>query len=43
MLLLEEKIQVARRTSLANYSFYIGATNENHEELTEADPGQCAG
>lgn len=41
--LLEEKIQVARRTSLANYSFYIGATNDNHEELMEADPRSVCG
>jgi dihydroorotase len=29
--LLEEKYQIAARTSLANYSFYIGGSNDNLE------------
>ncbi len=31
--LLEEKYQVAQKNSIANFSFYIGVTNENHEEV----------
>jgi dihydroorotase len=40
---LEEKLGIARRTSLANYSFYLGATNDNHEDLMDADPGLVCG
>jgi dihydroorotase len=35
--LLEEKYAVASRTSLANYSFYIGTSNENAEEALKAN------
>jgi dihydroorotase len=35
--LLEEKYQIASRTSLANYSFYIGASNDNLEELLKTN------
>lgn len=31
--LLEEKYETARRTSLANYSFYMGTSNDNLEEV----------
>ena len=31
--LLEEKYEIAAKTSLANYSFYMGATNDNLEEV----------
>jgi len=31
--LLEDKYQIAARTSLANYTFYIGASNDNLEEV----------
>ena len=30
--LLEQKYEIASRTSLANYSFYMGTSNENAEE-----------
>lgn len=30
--LLEEKYEIARHTSLANYSFYMGVSNDNFEE-----------
>ena len=30
--LLEQKYQIARNTSLANYSFYIGTSNENADQ-----------
>ncbi len=35
--LLEEKYQIASRTSLANYSFYIGASNDNLEEVLKTN------
>jgi len=35
--LLEEKYKVASRTSLANYSFYIGASNDNLEEVLKTN------
>lgn len=41
--LLEEKYQVAARTSLANYSFYMGTTNDNLEEVLRTDPRQVCG
>lgn len=40
---LEWKFQRAAETSLANYSFYLGATNENLEELKKADPHRVCG
>ncbi len=40
--LLEAKYQIAKNTSLANYSFYLGATNDNLEEVLRTDPqGVC--
>ncbi len=41
--LLEEKYQRASQTSLANYSFYIGATNDNLDELLKTDPARVCG
>jgi dihydroorotase len=41
--LLEEKYAVASRTSLANYSFYIGASNDNVEEVLETDSTKVCG
>jgi len=41
--LLEEKYQIAARTSLANYSFYMGATNDNLEEVLRTDPRRVCG
>jgi len=41
--LLEQKFQLASEVSLANYSFYIGATNENLEELLKTDPSNVCG
>lgn len=35
--LLEQKYQIAARQSLANYSFYIGAANDNLEEVMKTD------
>jgi dihydroorotase len=41
--LLEEKFAIASRTSLANYSFYMGASNNNLEELLRTDPATVCG
>lgn len=41
--LLEEKFGLASQESLANYSFYIGATNGNLGELTAIDPSKVCG
>src|SRR5690606_29434462 len=41
--LLEDKFQLAAKKSLANYSFYLGATNDNLEELLKVDPNQVCG
>jgi dihydroorotase len=41
--LLEEKYQIASRTSLANYSFYIGASNDNLEEVMKTDVNLVCG
>jgi dihydroorotase len=41
--LLEEKYQIASEKSLANYSFYIGATNDNLDELIKTDPQKVCG
>jgi dihydroorotase len=35
--LLEDKYTIASQTSLANYSFYIGTSNENAEEALKAN------
>lgn len=41
--LLEEKYQIATRTSLANYSFYMGASNDNLEEVMKTDVKNVCG
>jgi dihydroorotase len=41
--LLEEKYQIASRTSLANYSFFIGASNDNLEEVLKTDVKKVCG
>jgi len=41
--LLEQKYIRASEVSLANYSFYIGATNDNLEELLKTDPSKVCG
>lgn len=41
--LLEEKYQIAANHSLANYSFYIGASNDNLEEVLKTDPSTVCG
>ncbi|MBN4072485.1 dihydroorotase [Crocinitomix catalasitica] len=41
--LLEEKYQIAAKTSIANFSFYMGATNENIEEVLKTDSEEVCG
>ncbi|MDP4186511.1 MAG: dihydroorotase [Bacteroidota bacterium] len=41
--LLEEKYALAAGKSLINYSFYLGATNDNLEELLKTDPSNVCG
>jgi dihydroorotase len=41
--LLEDKYKIAANTSLANYSFFMGATNDNTEEVLETDPKKICG
>ncbi len=41
--LLEDKFQIAKETSYANYSFMFGGTNDNLEELLKTDPKNVAG
>lgn len=41
--LLEEKYEIAVRRSLANYSFYMGATNDNLAEVLKTDPQRVCG
>jgi dihydroorotase len=42
-LLLEDKYNLASKVSLANYSFYMGATNDNLDELLKTDPARVCG
>jgi dihydroorotase len=41
--LLEEKYQIGAARSLANYSFFMGATNDNIEEVLRTDPKKICG
>jgi dihydroorotase len=41
--LLEEKYDLAATKSLANYSFYLGATNDNLDEIVKTDPSTVCG
>lgn len=41
--LLEEKYAIAARTSLANHSFYIGASNDNVDEVMKIDLSRVCG
>jgi dihydroorotase len=40
---IEEKCAIASRDSLANYGFFLGASNENLEAVKSADPEKIAG
>ena len=41
--LLEEKYEIASKRSLANYSFFMGATNDNLEEVLGVDATNVCG
>lgn len=41
--LLEQKYQIASQKSYANYSFMMGATNDNLEEVLKTNPRNVAG
>ncbi len=41
--LLEDKYAIASRTSLANYAFYFGASNDNLDAIRTLDPRQVPG
>lgn len=41
--LLEEKYKMASEKSLANYSFYMGASNDNLSEIVKTDPRNVCG
>ncbi|WP_346881830.1 dihydroorotase [uncultured Algibacter sp.] len=40
---LEEKFEIASKTSSANYSFMFGGTNDNLDEILKLDSNQVAG
>ena len=42
-LLLEEKYRIGAETSVANYSFYMGAGNDNLDETLRTDPTTVCG
>lgn len=41
--LLEDKYQIASRTAAANYSFFMGASNDNAEEVLKTDASRVCG
>ena len=41
--LLEDKYQIASQTSAGNYSFFMGAGNENLDEVLKTDPKNVCG
>ena len=41
--LLEDKYRLASEKSLANYSFYMGASNDNIDEILKTDPKKVCG
>lgn len=41
--LLEDKYRLASEKSIANYSFYMGASNDNLDEVLKTDPRQVCG
>ena len=41
--LLQQKFHLAAEKSLANYSFYLGATNDNLDEIVKTDPKTVCG
>ena len=41
--LLQQKFDLAAKKSAANYSFYLGATNDNIDEIVKTDPKKVCG
>jgi len=41
--LLQDKYDIAREKSLANYSFFMGASNDNLDEVLKTDPKNVCG
>lgn len=41
--LLEDKYKLAKEKSLANFSFYMGASNDNLKEVLKTDPAKVCG
>ncbi len=41
--LLEDKYQIARQTSAGNYSFFMGAGNDNLDQVLKTDPKNVCG
>ncbi|WP_028295509.1 dihydroorotase [Olivibacter sitiensis] len=41
--LLEEKYDIAAKNSVANYSFFMGAANDNLDEVLKTDPSNVCG
>jgi dihydroorotase len=41
--LLDEKFAMAKEKSWANYSFYMGTTNDNYEEVSKINPQEVCG
>ncbi|MEM8566076.1 MAG: dihydroorotase [Bacteroidota bacterium] len=41
--LLHDKYNIAKRSSLANYSFFMGASNDNLEEVLKTNPSDVCG
>ncbi len=41
--LLQDKFDIAENSSLANYSFFMGASNDNLEEVLKTDPKNVCG
>lgn len=41
--LLQQKFDIAAQKSAANYSFYLGATNDNISEILKTDPNKVCG
>ncbi|TDE13834.1 dihydroorotase [Dyadobacter psychrotolerans] len=41
--LLTDKYNIANETSLANYSFFMGASNDNYDEVMRTNPSEVCG
>lgn len=41
--LLADKYQIGKETSLANYSFFMGASNDNYDEVMRTNPSEVCG